>query len=74
MRGTPAARSAKFHGFRLARNLLRATSPTDDAPQPGTPGGERGWQPMADMFKCPKCGKTSPKFTNCCGTPMKKNG
>jgi hypothetical protein len=29
---------------------------------------------MADMFKCPKCGKTAPKFTNCCGTPMKKNG
>jgi len=24
------------------------------------------------MFKCTKCGKTSPKFTNCCGTPMKK--
>jgi hypothetical protein len=37
------------------------------------PGGGRGWHTMADMFKCPKCGKTSPKFTNCCGTPMKKN-
>lgn len=29
---------------------------------------------MADAFKCPKCGKTSAKFTHCCGTPMKKNG
>lgn len=47
--------------------------PTDDARSQG-PGGGRGWQTMADMFKCPKCGKTSPKFTNCCGTPMKKNG
>jgi len=27
---------------------------------------------MADQFKCTKCGKTSPKFTNCCGVPMKK--
>jgi len=27
---------------------------------------------MADQFKCTKCGKTSPKFTQCCGTPMKK--
>jgi hypothetical protein len=27
---------------------------------------------MADMFKCAKCGKTSPKFTNCCGAPMKR--
>jgi len=27
---------------------------------------------MADMFKCTKCGKTAPKFTNCCGMPMKK--
>jgi len=24
------------------------------------------------MFKCMKCGKTSQKFTNCCGMPMKK--
>jgi hypothetical protein len=31
-----------------------------------------GWQAMADQFKCTKCGKTSPKFTNCCGAPMKK--
>jgi len=28
---------------------------------------------MADQFKCMKCGKTSPKFTTCCGTPMKKS-
>lgn len=27
---------------------------------------------MTDLFKCLKCGKTSPKFTNCCGGPMKK--
>jgi len=27
---------------------------------------------MADQFKCTKCGKTSPKFTSCCGMPMKK--
>jgi len=27
---------------------------------------------MVDPFKCPKCGKTAPKFTNCCGMPMKK--
>jgi len=27
---------------------------------------------MADPFKCTKCGKTSPKYTNCCGVPMKK--
>jgi hypothetical protein len=34
---------------------------------------ESRWQEgVADMFKCAKCGKTSPKFTNCCGTPMKK--
>jgi hypothetical protein len=32
----------------------------------------RRWQAMADQFKCTKCGKTSPKFTNCCGAPMKK--
>jgi len=28
---------------------------------------------MADPFKCTKCGKTSPKFTNCCGMPMRKS-
>jgi hypothetical protein len=35
-------------------------------------GGGREVAAMADQFKCTKCGKTSPKFTNCCGTPMKK--
>jgi len=27
---------------------------------------------MAGQFKCEKCGKTSEKFTHCCGTPMKR--
>jgi len=29
---------------------------------------------MMDQFKCAKCGKTSSKFTSCCGAPMKKVG
>jgi len=35
-------------------------------------GGEEVASAMADQFKCLKCGKTSPKFANCCGGPMKK--
>ena len=27
---------------------------------------------MADMYKCGKCGKTSPKMMPCCGAPMRK--
>jgi hypothetical protein len=29
---------------------------------------------MAGQFKCAKCGKTSDKFTQCCGAPMKRMG
>jgi hypothetical protein len=56
----------------LGLSLGSEPAPAITAGSPGCGGG--GWQRMADAFKCPKCGKTSPKFTNCCGTPMKKNG
>jgi len=33
---------------------------------------EKGGFPMADQYKCKKCGKTSAKSGSCCGQPMEK--
>jgi hypothetical protein len=61
------------HGGAVAEIAAISPGPIDApaSPRRWLGGGGDG---MADAFKCPKCGKTSPKFTNCCGTPMKKNG
>jgi len=68
MRGTDARAVRKFP--RISLGLEPAPPVTADQRRPHQ--GVRWQEGVADMFKCAKCGKTSPKFTNCCGTPMKK--
>jgi hypothetical protein len=69
MRGTDARASEKY---RPDFAWLGICSTGDCRPTRPSLRAARWQEGVADMFKCAKCGKTSPKFTNCCGTPMKK--
>lgn len=53
---------------RALRVLARADL---DARQPPGSQGEEG-SGVADVYKCAKCGKTSPTRKSCCGIPMLK--